>query len=416
MRVIFSIVIIRLIFCCDVLAQKNNFFDDFTIGASINYLRLNEDLTGGNSNFDNTDFGIGFYLAKQLNPIIEIRSDVLLGTITASSDHFYSSTEFKQVAGNARFYVSNLAQYNKKQRYFSLYGSLGIGFVSYKSILRDRKTHVELMAAKDRVNVVFPLSCGIELRLSERWNMDLNASVNFLRTDNFDGYRRGVDFDYYGTLGVGISYNIGKSKHVKWNNTFAPIISKVDNNEHEISDLQKRLDEQQIIISDIHKKIKTVKKNVVDQEGLDRDNDGVSDMFDEEPNTPEGSLVNFQGISLKQADVSIFMPSIYFGINSFKVRHVYYEDLASIAKVMQENSSIKLKLIGYADSTGDLNYNQKIAMKRAIAVKYVFTNIFGIDANRLFVDVGEENKFETFSEGQYDKPNDYQRRVDIRMQ
>lgn len=397
---------------------KYGLLDNLTVGVSGNYLKLAEDLSGGNnSEFDSFDIGIGLSLAKQLNPIIEVRGDLLIGSITASSDVFYSSTDFTQFTGSARIYVTNMAQYNKRERKMSLYGSLGIGFISYKPVLNDVATESQLRSGPDGTDVLFPLGGGLEFRLNDQWNLDLNATANFLRTDKFDGYERGVDFDYFTSIGVGISYNLGKKKHVKWNNTFTPVMSKIDDNEAEIAKLRNMIDKQNSTISNLKKEVDNIEYSNP-YEGPDADNDGVPDRFDTESNTPKGALVNFQGKEISTADATTLLPSVFFGINSAKVRQTYYEDLASVAKLMQENPSMKLNLVGYADKLGDMNYNQKIALKRANAVKTVLTDTFGIDASRLSVDsMGESSSFNNKfnKEANAEVPNYYDRRVDVRV-
>ena len=50
---------------------------------------------------------------------------------------------------------------------------------------------------------------------------------------------------------------------------------------------------------------------------------------------------------------------------------------------MEDNSSIKIKVIGHTSSDGDDNANMELSKKRSAAVKDMLVNEFGIDETRL---------------------------------
>ena len=101
-----------------------------------------------------------------------------------------------------------------------------------------------------------------------------------------------------------------------------------------------------------------------------------------EPNTPSGATVNFRGQEIRGAK-GAFMPSVYFDFNSSNVSYANYERLAAVASLLQANPNYKLRVIGYADSVGNSDNNQKIALRRANAVIDALVNMFSVDASRL---------------------------------
>jgi OOP family OmpA-OmpF porin len=121
----------------------------------------------------------------------------------------------------------------------------------------------------------------------------------------------------------------------------------------------------------------------VDREGreLDFDGDGVPDSQDLEPNTPKGALVDVRGreIKLSQGNVGdAFLPQIYFAFNSATVTAANRERIATIARVLQNNESLTMDLIGHTDKVGSEEYNKKLGDRRAQAVKDYLVKNFDI--------------------------------------
>jgi outer membrane protein OmpA-like peptidoglycan-associated protein len=60
---------------------------------------------------------------------------------------------------------------------------------------------------------------------------------------------------------------------------------------------------------------------------------------------------------------------IHFDFNKADIKKEYIPLLKEVAKVLKENPNINLRIEGYTDDTGTKTYNQKLALKRAMAVK-----------------------------------------------
>lgn len=77
---------------------------------------------------------------------------------------------------------------------------------------------------------------------------------------------------------------------------------------------------------------------------------------------------------------------ILFDVNSATIKPESYGTLKDIATVLQENSNVKVKIIGHTDSDGDAAANLTLSQKRAESVKSILVNEFKIDAARLETD------------------------------
>ena len=127
---------------------------------------------------------------------------------------------------------------------------------------------------------------------------------------------------------------------------------------------------------------------IVDINGVefDTDNDGIPDSKDLESNTEIGSIVNQYGISVSSTGMGMnsksYLPSVYFENGSYYINNSNLKRLATIAIVMKKNPNIKLNVIGNADKRGSSTSNKKLALNRANEVINFLSKNFDIDVNR----------------------------------
>lgn len=74
---------------------------------------------------------------------------------------------------------------------------------------------------------------------------------------------------------------------------------------------------------------------------------------------------------------------IQFDSGSDKLKKESFEILQKIGKVLQEDESLRIKIIGHTDSDGDEAKNMTLSRARALAVMNYFINDMGIDMKRL---------------------------------
>lgn len=136
----------------------------------------------------------------------------------------------------------------------------------------------------------------------------------------------------------------------------------------------------------------------VDAKGraVDSDGDGVPDGLDLEQNTAKGAMVNFRGqtvgVANKMGGSSALLPSIYFRFNSASLSESSYEQLTTVARYMQENPNVTIRVKGYCDPVGSEKYNTLLAERRALAVKKALNEVYKINGDRLIVEaIGEKD-------------------------
>ena len=77
---------------------------------------------------------------------------------------------------------------------------------------------------------------------------------------------------------------------------------------------------------------------------------------------------------------------IYFDVNKDIVKSESYGTIKGIADVLQENPTVKIKIVGHTDSDGDDKSNLDLSKRRAASVKNVLVKDFGIEVTRIETD------------------------------
>jgi len=108
----------------------------------------------------------------------------------------------------------------------------------------------------------------------------------------------------------------------------------------------------------------------------DEDGDGVPDDRDKCPGTPKGMKVNADGCIAE-----ITVPDVHFDFNSAVLKPGFGELLAGLYQEYRgQVRPERIIVIGHTDSVGSDQYNQKLSMRRAMAVKQHMVEVGGIDA------------------------------------
>lgn len=117
---------------------------------------------------------------------------------------------------------------------------------------------------------------------------------------------------------------------------------------------------------------------------VDSDRDGVYDDSDKCPNTPKGFKVDSNGCPLRTT------LHLHFFFDSTYVDQTGSSEVSAFAAFMKENPEYKATIVGHTDSIGTTQYNKKLSIKRAEAVKSMLIKE-GVDEDRLLTDGEGEN-------------------------
>jgi len=109
-------------------------------------------------------------------------------------------------------------------------------------------------------------------------------------------------------------------------------------------------------------------------EVLDSDGDGVLDPDDQCPNTPRGATVDARGCWV--------LGDVLFDTDKSAIRPQYATLIEDVARVLEQNPDLRIRIEGHTDSRGSDDYNQALSERRAHSVRETLIEL-GIDANRL---------------------------------
>lgn len=292
------------------------------------------------------------------------------------------------------------------------------------------------------------IGAGVKYQLNNSWDLDFGLDIKAFIEDKPDGLETGNTNDFVGYPHVGVTYNFAGKGGSKKDKTAAIYASPLEDIYGQMSELKSNFDkltsdDDKDGVNNFFDQDNATPEGVVvdgsgkatdvDQDGIpdyidddpftdkgakvdaagraiDSDGDGVPDHRDAENNTEKGQLVNFKGESIKMpssAGTGGYMPSVYFAFNSASVTAANHQRLAAIARVMNGNPDLKVKVTGYTDNRGSEEYNKNLGMRRANAVVKQLTQVYGIAESRLTAESGGEGA--PLADGRYD----INRRVDI---
>lgn len=125
---------------------------------------------------------------------------------------------------------------------------------------------------------------------------------------------------------------------------------------------------------------------VVIESDLDSDGDGVPDSIDACPGTPMNVVVDERGcpVPVDITDELKMELRVFFDNDKSTIKNQYKPEIAKVAEKMREYPNSTARVEGHASKTGpSARYNQRLSEARAVAVKSMLTNEFGIEPNRL---------------------------------
>ena len=125
---------------------------------------------------------------------------------------------------------------------------------------------------------------------------------------------------------------------------------------------------------------------VVVESDLDSDGDGVADSIDQCPGTPMNVVVDEVGcpVPVDITDELKMELRVFFDNDKSAIKNQYKPEIAKVAEKMREYPNSTARIEGHASKTGpSARYNQRLSEARAVAVKSMLTNEFGVAPNRL---------------------------------
>lgn len=338
----------------------------------------------------------------------------------------------------------NSLRWDRPVRRTNIYAMVGAGANQFTTDYNmpdgstDLRGNPIMLTIDPEITSHIAFGAGISIRVSPRINFGIEGqtmSIFGVRADRLDGYNietdgstRSIFNDVPVFANATINFNLGNpanaSEPLYW-------INPLDNVMNDIQELKNRPEvsledsDGDGVIDALDQENNTPEGAIVDVKGrtLDSDRDGVPDHLDKEPfYTPRADEeVNSQGIAINPATgqpssrsggvteervneliqqalqnyapvnggegrsttAEWFLPMIHFSSDSYRIKYSDYGNLASIARTLNSNTSLRLVVIGFTDATGSETVNNNLSYERAKAVIDHLEQQHGVPRSRL---------------------------------
>ncbi len=174
----------------------------------------------------NSEFGYAAYIKNQITPAFGIQADFLAGKLSADNSQpdaggtslfsSYSTKLHYSASLSANITVGNISWHNNKSG-IQPYVTVGAGTMNYTPVVTysDGTVTNFKTPGSGSINEMFlPVGMGIKFDLTRGVNLDLGYQVNFVYSDNVDGYNYGSNNDKFSYAHIGLEFALGdRSKH-----------------------------------------------------------------------------------------------------------------------------------------------------------------------------------------------------------
>ncbi|PST83060.1 flagellar motor protein MotB [Pedobacter yulinensis] len=347
----------------------------------------------GKTNDFNTpteNWGYGGFVKKQFTPSFGLQADFLAGNVEGlraaglPAGPAYEDSRFKthiewSAALKANVTLANFSILNDRSL-FSPYVAAGAGYMSSAATTRN----LGVADQGYQENWFIPAALGFKIAVSRGVNIDLGYQVNFVKSDNFDGYNYGSGNDNFSYGYAGVEVALGRrDKPQLANHSPIPGLSRESEN------LRRSLS--------AHEAQSRRDMEKYEQDMGDEDGDGVANKFDKCPGTPANTVVDGSGCPLKtprpvvrekvivtEADRKVVdeaIRNLEFDLGKATIRSSSYPTLNRVAALLVEKN-FSLKLAGHTDNTGSMALNLRLSKERAESVKAYLVSQ-GANASRI---------------------------------
>jgi OOP family OmpA-OmpF porin len=349
------------------------------------------------------NFGYGAYIKKQILPSWGIQANFFRGQIegtdpAAGTPYSRYKTDINYAADlSAVFTLANIS-WRHQQGVIQPYIIAGGGFAGYKPTLYDASDNATPGYPDRNIREFYvPVGAGLKFNISPGVNIDLGYQVNFMHSDNLDGYPTGGNYDQFSYGHLGLEFSLGKRSKPQLA-THNPVASMRGEYMMRERDLQAQIDAEKVANQQLRNDLNATNANLnasLAKFTADSDGDGVPDFFDKCPGTPTGTKVDGSGCPLPVAkpDVKVYVTeedkkivneaikNLEFDFAKATIRPRSFPSLDRVAELLI-NKNFSLKLAGHTDNVGSNEANLKLSKARAESVKAYLVDK-GANASRI---------------------------------
>jgi len=175
---------------------------------------------------------IGFAINKQVlsTGIINggIKAQFNFGDLQGGKNGWSFENKYKEGCLNFQVILNSWINRNFRFETFRPYAFAGIGFINYRVLLYDQEGNVQdgygyeipesadlngstPEKSKAETNLIIPLGLGVNYKLSDKFNIELEASSRYIASDKLDAVIKYKD-DKYWFISLGVTYKFNSKE------------------------------------------------------------------------------------------------------------------------------------------------------------------------------------------------------------
>ncbi|MEO6520231.1 MAG: OmpA family protein [Mucilaginibacter sp.] len=353
-----------------------------------------------------TQLGYSGFIKKQILHSFGLEADFLGGQIAGNGTPTtapvgpyasYSTQINWSAALSANITLANI-NWRHNQSAIQPYLTLGGGFMDFTPKVYSG-TGARLALASNSTDFrefFIPVGLGFKIDLAKGVNLDLGYQMNFVNSDFVDGFAYGPTNDKFAYAHAGLEFALG-SKSKPQLATHNPVSSMRYEYMVKAQNLQNQVDAEKAANAQLRNDLNTTNANLAATNAKltqDSDGDGVPDLFDKCPNTPQGVKVDGAGCPLPKAEnVKVYVTeedkkivkdaiaNLEFDLGKATIREHSFPSLNKVAELLV-NKNFSLKLAGHTDNTGSAALNMRLSKDRAESIKSYLVSK-GANASRI---------------------------------
>lgn len=164
----------------------------------------------------------GFSLEKRLCAPIDLRLGVSSGKLKGTQETYHSGAIADVYFNNHYFDFDvdlklDLIKMFNENTPFSIFLTGGIGYCSFNADAKKISTDKEI-AHVDGGSLIFPVGAGINFRVANNWNINIEGVMKLATGDDLDTREQNINDkaldDMYGVVKLGVIYTFGTKKDV----------------------------------------------------------------------------------------------------------------------------------------------------------------------------------------------------------
>lgn len=304
---------------------------------------------------------------------------------------------------------------------------------TYESQVEQDNTFRKKGIYRYSIDLGLHFGAGMNWRISRKMSVGIESRITMLDDDLLDGHRWSEHPQYDPSVtpsrdllsytSLNFSYCIGKSSSepLWWLNPLDQPVVEMNEAKNKLAKIPEFTDaDDDGIIDVLDREPNTPDGCPVDVHGvqIDSDKDGIPDCKDKEPFSIPGAQVDPDGVatnktpeinkdSLVQLVRNIvaaegggtgggggigggsfpgwFLPMIHFDLDKDFVKPDYYPDLYHIAQVMRIYPNMRIFIDGHTDIRNSNAYNEDLSRRRAINVRNFLIKNYGVEEDRLLL-------------------------------